>query len=463
MRVRFALGMALLAAISVIAVATSNYLQTSDRLHDQVDSLLVSDARPLIPPAAPRGLVATSVCQQISSASGSTTGYVAKVTAVQGTSLQCLDANGRVTGWVGKVNLPVSGRDAQQTRTGPRVTGQEFRGNEYRVVTVSTAAGQKIRIARNLASTEAVLASIRDRSALIGAIVIVLAAIAGWLLARRTARPVEQLTRVAEQVAVTGELDQPVLTSRHDEVGRLARAFSSMLAALRQSRTQQQQLVEDASHELRTPLTSMSTNIDTLRRHQDLNPEVRDRVLASLAAEVKALRSLTNELVELTMSARIQEVEGVIDLDVLVQRAVAIVAQRSGRQFDVDATPSTVVGRPEGLLRAIVNVLDNATKFSPAPSPIEVTMRDGRVVVRDHGAGIAARDLSHVFDRFYRAVEARSQPGSGLGLAIVRDVVEACGGEVTVANHVDGGAVFSIQLPMISAESEQEHPHPSNR
>ncbi|TMK54642.1 MAG: HAMP domain-containing histidine kinase, partial [Actinobacteria bacterium] len=273
----------------------------------------------------------------------------------------------------------------------------------------------------------------------------------------------EQLTRVAEQVAVTGELDQPVLTSRHDEVGRLARAFSSMLAALRQSRTQQQQLVEDASHELRTPLTSMSTNIDTLRRHQDLNPEVRDRVLASLAAEVKALRSLTNELVELTMSARIQEVEGVIDLDVLVQRAVAIVAQRSGRQFDVDATPSTVVGRPEGLLRAIVNVLDNATKFSPAPSPIEVTTRDGRVVVRDHGAGIAARDLSHVFDRFYRAVEARSQPGSGLGLAIVRDVVEACGGEVTVANHVDGGAVFSIQLPMISAESEQEHPHPSNR
>ncbi|TMK56247.1 MAG: HAMP domain-containing protein, partial [Actinobacteria bacterium] len=198
MRVRFALGMALLAAISVIAVATSNYLP--DRLHDQVDSLLVSDARPLIPPADPRGLVATSVCQQISSASGSTTGYVAKVTAVQGTSLQCLDANGRVTGWVGKVNLPVSGRDAQQTRTGPRVTGQEFRGNEYRVVTVSTAAGQKIRIARNLASTEAVLASIRDRSALIGAIVIVLAAIAGWLLARRTARPVEQLTRVAEQV-----------------------------------------------------------------------------------------------------------------------------------------------------------------------------------------------------------------------------------------------------------------------
>ena len=87
MRVRFALGLALLAAISVIAVATSNYLQTSARLHDQVDLLLVSDARPLIPPADPRGLVATSVCQQISSASGSTTGYVAKVTAVQGTSL----------------------------------------------------------------------------------------------------------------------------------------------------------------------------------------------------------------------------------------------------------------------------------------------------------------------------------------------------------------------------------------
>ena len=114
------------------------------------------------------------------------------------------------------------------------------------------------------------------------------------------------------------------------------------------------------------------------------------------------------------------------------------------------------MARPQALLRAIVNLLDNATKFSPDDTAIELTTSTGHVTVRDHGPGIAPDDLPHVFERFYRAIDARSQPGSGLGLAIVRDVVELCGGTVTASNHPDGGAIFTIELPTVSAATADE-------
>jgi two-component system sensor histidine kinase MprB len=259
-------------------------------------------------------------------------------------------------------------------------------------------------------------------------------------------RPVERLTTVAERVAATGELAAPVSSKRRDEVGRLARAFSSMLTALNESRNQQQRLVEDASHELRTPLTSLRTNIDTLRRHEDLDPEMRARILEGLDTEMRALGALTDELVELTVGARADEPAEALDLEQLVERAAHLVGQRSGRTIDVDATPSTVVARPAALLRAVVNMLDNAVKFSPPATPIEVVTSDGRVEVRDHGPGIDADDLPFVFDRFYRAVGARSLPGSGLGLSIVRTVAEESGGTVAAGN-LASGAFITMQLP----------------
>jgi len=457
LRVRLAVGLALLAALSVVAVATTNYLQTSDRLHEQVDSLLLADAGALLPPADASGVVRESVCSQLASGTGFVTGYTARLAAQQGTTLQCVDDTGAITAWVGNVNLPLSRRDVPSVD--PAVRGQTYRGQGYRVVSIpKQLSGGSIRISRSLALTEETLAGIRDRSTLVGGIVILLAAIAGWILARRIIRPVEKLTAVAEQVATTGELDQPVLTRRRDEVGRLARAFSSMLGALSTSRAQQQRLVEDASHELRTPLTSLRTNIDTLRRHTELSPELRERVLTSLDEELKALGTLTTQLVDLTRTARTQEPEALVDLDVLVRRAASIVSQRSGRNVEVDATSSAVLARPDALFRAIVNVMDNAAKFSPDSTPIEVSTAAGRVTVRDHGDGISADDLPFVFDRFYRAVEARSQPGSGLGLAIVRDVIEASGGSVTAETHPDGGAVFTIQLDAVTVDdtSEQE-------
>ena len=125
--------------------------------------------------------------------------------------------------------------------------------------------------------------------------------------------------------------------------------------------------------------------------------------------------------------------------------------------------PTTVAGSPDLLLRAVKNLLDNAVKWSPPDGAIEVTTGDGVVIVRDHGPGFAPDDLPHVFDRFYRSLEARKLPGSGLGLAIVKHVAEAHGGTVTAANGPDGGAVLTLDLAgslIELPESRREHASP---
>ena len=123
--------------------------------------------------------------------------------------------------------------------------------------------------------------------------------------------------------------------------------------------------------------------------------------------------------------------------------------------FVASTAPCWVSGSAARIERAVDNLLDNALKYSPDGGVVEVTCADGVLMVRDHGRGVAESDIEHIFDRFYRAPEARSRPGSGLGLAIVAQVAVDEGGSVSVHNAPGGGALFRLALPAISA------PHPS--
>jgi two-component system sensor histidine kinase MprB len=325
-------------------------------------------------------------------------------------------------------------------------------GVAFRVTTVPIAYRNAadigaVQIARDFGESKRVLDALRWLLLAIVVTVSAVAALAGWLIARRATRPLVHLTDAAEVVASTGRLDVELPSGGNDEPGRLSRAFATMLAALGQSREQQQQLVQDAGHELRTPLTSLRTNVETLRRHPDLPATTQDAILSDLETETRELGSLVDELVQLATDTYADEPEQSVALDHLVERVCDRVRRRTGRTVVVDAHPTTVIGRPRDLSRAIGNLVDNAAKFSDAPAPVEVAVAHGVVVVRDHGPGIAVDDMSQVFQRFYRAPSARSKPGSGLGLSIVEQTARAHGGTVSVADHPAGGAVFTLVLP----------------
>jgi two-component system sensor histidine kinase MprB len=489
LRARLALSLAVLAALSVVIVSVASYLATDRRLHDDVDAALVGYATRL---SDPDGRTAHVLCDQLYQSRLSPNGssfqeFGGVLAGLPEGALECVSSTGQVLAWTGAVELTVdhAARSAADrypssenergtpltpsTGTGsspaapslppspsPTTAGTRAKVSSprtvqvdeqaYRVVVVAVPGGGAIQIARSLASTKGALESIRNLAIAVGIAVIALAALAGWVIARRTTRPVLRLTDAAEAVGATGQLAIPVPAGGRDEVGRLARAFGTMLDTLNRSRTQQQRLVQDAGHELRTPLTSLRANIDTLRLHPDLVGPSRQHLLDDLDSELRELSGLVDELVALAVDRYDDEPERTVAVDELAARAAERAERRTGRSITVDAEPATTVARPGQLLRAIANLLDNAAKFSPDTTPIEIVVRPGRLEVRDHGPGIAPTDLPYVFDRFYRAVDVRSLPGSGLGLAIVREAARAAGGDARVANDPAGGTVFTIDF-----------------
>jgi two-component system sensor histidine kinase MprB len=159
---------------------------------------------------------------------------------------------------------------------------------------------------------------------------------------------------------------------------------------------------------------------------------------------------LVNELVQLATEQRTEETPEPIELAALVRQVATRASRRSGRPVAVDGDHARVLGRPQMLERAIGNLIENAIKFDDRPDgQIDVTVRNGRVEVADRGHGISAEDLPHVFDRFYRSVDARSRPGSGLGLAIVSDVAQLHGGTTFAAPREGGGTTVGIVLPVL--------------
>lgn len=280
---------------------------------------------------------------------------------------------------------------------------------------------------------------------------IALSAAAGLAIARAGLRPVERLTAKAEHVARTEQLT-PIEVQGHDELGRLAASFNDMLVALDHSRTRQRQLVADAGHELRTPLTSLRTNLDLLAQSYTgagtgLPGDERDALLADVRAQLTELSELVADVVELARED-IQLATEPLDLADVVDRAADRVRRRAPAvSLDVAARPWIVDGDANSLERAVTNLLDNAAKWSPPGGRIQVRLDGGELIVADEGPGLAEADLPHVFDRFYRADDARGLPGSGLGLAIVRQAVERHGGTVAAGNRTPRGAVFTVRLP----------------
>jgi len=285
-----------------------------------------------------------------------------------------------------------------------------------------------------------------------------LAVLLGLGVGRAVLAPLDELTGTVEELARTTDVSRRLDPGGPDELGRLRRAFNRLLAALDASRESQRQLVLDASHELRTPLTSLRTNMEVARRMEELAPEDRDILIGDVLTQLDELTSLVADMAELARGEQPHQRQGPIRFDELVLTAVEA-ATTHGRSRNVSFVASVAASWVEGsasrIERAVDNLLDNALKYSPDNGVVEVACGDGVLVVRDHGPGVADADITHIFDRFYRAPEARSRPGSGLGLAIVAQVALDEGGQVSVHHAPGGGALFRFALPTIAT------PHPS--
>ncbi|MFK0123638.1 ATP-binding protein [Streptomyces nigra] len=294
---------------------------------------------------------------------------------------------------------------------------------------------------------------------LIGLLCVAGGAVVGRAVARAGLTPIDRLTAAAVRVAHTRDLDAGIPDEGGGEIRRLIQSINEMLAALRDSRRAQRLLAEDAAHELKTPLTSLRLNVELLIRldrrgtlDSALSAESRTRLLDDLGAQVAELGTLVAELTDLARGDVSDENTELLDLaDVVGAAATRARSRVPDIEVALDVTSVWVSGRPAALERAVLNLIDNAGKWSPADRPVQVRLRaegaSAVLEVDDAGPGIDAADVPRVFDRFYRADSARALPGSGLGLSIVQRVVDAHGGRVTVARSARGGALLRVGLP----------------
>jgi two-component system sensor histidine kinase MprB len=374
---------------------------------------------------------------------------------------QILDAAGAIIS-ESTSPLPVTAA-AKTIATGGRRPAREtvsIDHDSYLMLTVPVTSGGAVQVAinedpdgRTLTTFGVLLAA----GCLVG---IAGAAGLGRAVARTGLVPVQRLTSAVEDVTVSMDLTHPLPVQGADEIARLGASVNTLLTAIDTARQAQRALVEDAGHELRTPLTSIRTNVELLlqverypERAHRLPPEERVKLLADLDAQVGELATLTTELVELAREEATREAVEPVELTDVVAAAIGRVRIRApSLSFTAELHPVTVQGRPGELERMIVNVLDNAAKWSLPGGVVRTELRDNgpdgcllRVI--DAGPGIDEADRPYVFDRFYRATAARSTPGSGLGLAIVAQTAAQHGGSATVETGEPTGTVISIQLP----------------
>jgi len=445
LRARLALFLALAVALAVAAVASAAYVSASREARGEVEEFLIQRAG-LLSAVSDLG----SRFPDPRMMAGRQLGGVAELFATDSV-VQAFNGRGDlVFAFEGEPALPVDEFEGALAAGPGHYTLRDVWVDEvhYMAIAVPLSKDLALQIARDLTETDAIVNGLRLRLFGIGGLGVVLAALMGWLVAGRALKPVGELTAAAEHVATTQDFDSPIAVDRGDEIGRLASSFNTMLKALGASRQQQQQLVADASHELRTPLTSLRTNIELLAKSDDMDGVEKQELLADVTFELGELTELVSELVELATDARIaEEPVSEVDLADLVEQVAERSRRRTGRTITVTGEGGTVEGRPGMLERAVINLVDNAHKWSPPEVPIEVSVRKGAVEVIDHGPGIALEDRSYVFDRFYRSATARSMPGSGLGLAIVKQVIDLHGGQVWADETPGGGARVGFQIP----------------
>ena len=454
LRARLGLVSTIAVTVGMGIAGVTAYVVTSRVLYQQIDQSLRHAPPSLGPEGAPASVPGSAgLCQLIRSPRGPSPGLYA-ITLLQRDGTVCTDPKA-VAVVVNPSDLTAAGREGSIRLR----DGSLSDGHAARVAVVTNSNGDVLLIARDTQSIRNVLTALQ----LTLAGVTVLGALLALGLSRWTSgaglRPITRFTRVAEQIAATGEVDQYVdsdasagRSGSGDELDRLSVAFGTMTRVLADAQLRQRRLVADAGHELRTPLASLRNNIALLRRSRTLRKPLpageEERLLDDLSSQVTELAHLVDDLAALAESDVGRQPFAHVRLDACAERAVRRARSRSlDHHLRVQLEPWTVYGDAAGLERAIVNLLDNALKFSPPGTEVDVSLSDGTLVVSDRGRGLEDGEGERAFERFWRSPTARSLPGSGLGLSIVEDIAHQHGGWVTLAQGSACGAVATLHIP----------------
>jgi heavy metal sensor kinase len=295
-----------------------------------------------------------------------------------------------------------------------------------------------------------------------------IAAGAGYVLARRALSPVSAMTERARRITAARLEERLPVEDPNDEFGRLAGVFNDALARLEQAFEMERRFTADASHELRTPLTAIRSVGEVGLREPRTEAEYRE-IIGSVLEEVERLTAMADSLLTLSRAdaGKASLHPEPLDLVSVAREAAAdleVLAEEKQQRFQVDAADDVPVAADRTTLRqAVINLLDNAIKYSPERATIRLVARctasEAVLEIVDAGPGIEAKHLPHVFDRFYRVESSRPRArsgGAGLGLSIARWAVEANGGRLEVESHVSRGSTFRIVLP--AAYRRTTHP-----
>jgi two-component system sensor histidine kinase MprB len=462
LRRRLALVSAAAVGVAILIAAIVCYLVVRGQLRGEIDNELKAQAAAVergVPGSLDRPLPG------ISASAGGPAPYA-----------QLVLADGTRYDREGNIDLPIEAHaravaagDASAFLTDVTVSGSHLREYTFPIPIEVSGQTAAIQLARPLAGIDRILSHLRLILLLLCAGGIALAAALGRIASRRVLAPLAVVAQTAQHISETEDLTSRIHVGADDEIGQLATRFNAMLERLESSRgaldesmRSQRQLIADASHELRTPVTSLRTNIEILLEGGHLEDDERRRLLSDVVEQSEELTALVADLIELARGdLPFDNVEDV-RLDRIVEDGIARARRNAPTiEFAARLEPLMVEGMPDRLGRAVNNLLDNAAKHSPPGGPVEVTLDADGITIRDHGTGIDAEELPHVFDRFYRGAHARGTQGSGLGLAIVRQVAEQHGGSIGAANAPDGGAVFTLRLPVIPVGSEGPPPAPA--
>jgi len=455
LRVRFALWVAGLLLVALLAFGALVYVSLSSSLKASIDeSLQLSAAQATAAVNIEDGELAfTDGLPQAPALSG---------LQDRGFTIRVLNAAGQVLQAVGPYHaLPVASTDiehAGQRQSTFNTLTDPVSDDSIRVYTTPIVENDQViglvQVARTLEEVQDTLQRLLAALLISIPVLVCGAAVGGYVLAARALTPIDTITRTARRISAEDLHERLNLPPTNDEIGRLAATFDTMLDRLDASFQRERQFTADASHELRTPLAAMQAILGVIRE-QRRTPEDYEHALDDLAEATNRLRALADDLLHLARGeAYLTMVRETVDLTTLLQDvtdSLAPLAEAKGLSISCETPHSLLVcGDRDGLIRLFVNLLDNAIKYTECGGiTVRALIRNDSndVIIADTGIGIAPDQLPRVFDRFYRVETARTTHGAGLGLAIAQDIAHAHGGTITAQSAIGAGTTFIVRLP----------------